>query len=95
MHSKRQAALCEARLPDLVLDLFDVYGSAVTRPSGGVIQITMIDENTTYESALAKIQETLKEHGARPVSVVITPGPENQRPFNRKVAVQFRKSDVM
>ena len=86
--------LDEARLPDILLDLADIYGNAYPRPRGAIIQFTLVDENTTYEAAAAKIKDVLDRQGVRP-TVTITPGPEVKKPWNRTLILLFAKSSLM
>ena len=88
-------SLDEARLPDLLLDLADLYGNAFPRPKGSLIQFTVIDENTTYEKAAEKIKGVLNSNGLVPTSLTISPGPEQRKPFNRSVVIQLGKADLM
>jgi hypothetical protein len=87
-------SLDEARLPDILLDLADIYGNAFPRPRGNIIQFTLVDENTTYEKAAAKIQEVLDRQGVNP-TVTITPGPEVIKPWNRSIILLFQKNTLM
>jgi len=69
-------------LTDLILDLHDHYGSAFPRPSGAIIQFTVVDEQTTYKKAQKKIVGILSSHGLLPAQMDITPkepGPTNYR----------------
>lgn len=89
------SSLEEACLPDLLLDLADIYGNAFPRPRGRVIQFTLVDERTTYSKALAKIQGVLQSNGVEPVSLTVNPGPETPALFNRSIVLLVAKDDLM
>ena len=73
-----------AKLPSLVIDLFDKYGSCHPRPSGMVIKFSVIHENTTYHKAKAEIEALLTKHGLL-ADLSMDPGPEMRRNFNRRI----------
>lgn len=85
----------EARLPDLLIDLHDLYGASFPKPIGGVIQFVVIHENTTYQKAERQIAGLLAKHGLLPGNVTITPGPEDKSVTNRKIVMQFPKGLLM
>jgi hypothetical protein len=87
--------VAEARLPDVLLDLADVYGAAFPRPRGLVIQFTLIDARTTAEKAMAKVQKILDRHGILPSKLIVKPGPEVREPFNRTVTLEIQKDLLM
>ena len=89
------SSLDEARLPDLLLDLADIYGNAFPRPKGNVLQFTLVDDNTTYETALEKITGILNNNGLTPLGLTVTPGPEQKKPFNRSIIILMAKGDLM
>lgn len=82
--------LVEARLPDLLIDLHDQYGSAFPKPSGMVIHFTLVAENTTYQKAKAELEALLTLHGLFG-NFVITPGPETKTKVNRTIKLTVAK----
>ena len=93
--SESRLNLLEARLPDVMLDLHDVYGNVFPKPQGDVILFTVFDKNTTSEKAAAKVNALLAEHGVSAVQMVITPGPEEKKAKDRKITVALPKDDLM
>lgn len=76
------------KLPDFLIDLYDVYGvPAHPHPRGAYYLFKVVDNNTTYEKALRRITAFFREHELEWASLSIQPGPEQPKPFNR--AVQF------
>lgn len=81
----------EARLPDLVIDLFDQYGSSNARPTGEIINFQVIHANTTYLKAKAEIEALLTLHGLKASTLTITPGPEIKVKTNRSIKFSIAK----
>lgn len=82
-------------LPDLLIDLHDQYGGAFPRPSGMVINFSVIHENTTYKKAKAEIEALLTLHGIIPSGLTITPGPEVKEKWNRNIKFSIAKDLLM
>lgn len=82
--------LLEARLPELLIDLHDQYGSAFPKPQGLAITFTLFCKNVTYSKAKANIDALLALHGVVG-TVVITPGPEVVGRVNRVIKLSIAK----
>ena len=78
-------ALVLENLADLILDLHEQYGSAFPKPSGMVVKFQVIHENTTYQEAKSALKALLTMHGLTPLDLVITPGPEVKKKWNRSL----------
>jgi hypothetical protein len=94
MPSTATTVIVEA-LPDLLIDLHDLYGASFPRPIGSWVQFTVVDDNTTYQKAERQISGLLARHGLLPGNVTITPGPEDKRATNRKIVIQVAKNLLM
>lgn len=84
-----------AKLPNLVIDLFDQYGSCHPRPSGDVLTFQVIHVNVTYQKAKAEIEAVLTLHGISAMNLHVTPGPEVKGKFNRSVKFAIAKNSLM
>jgi hypothetical protein len=84
-----------AKLPNLVIDLFDQYGSCHPRPSGDVLTFQVIHENTTFPKAKAEIEALLTVHGITANSLSIAPGLEVNKKVNRSVKFSVAKNLLM
>lgn len=86
--------LNEAKLTNLMIALSDHYSSAIPRPQGKIIQFTMVDENTSYQSATKKITQILASEGCGTAQVSVTPGPEIRR-SNRRIVVRIDRDFLL
>jgi len=85
----------EARLPDVMLDLSDIYDHVFPKPQGDGIFFTVFDKKTTYEKAVAKVEGILAGHGLVAAKLDVIPGPEMEKPADRKIIIALAKGDLM
>lgn len=77
--------LTEAKLIDLVLNLHSQYGGAQPRPSGNVIQFSVVANNTTAQQAVNDLEALLMAYGVKALYLNVTPGAEVKQKFNRRI----------
>lgn len=82
-------------IADFVVDLYDQYGGGNPRPSGGLINFTVIHKNASYAKARADIEALLAVHGLESRSLAISPGPEERAFVNRTIAIGIAKSALV
>lgn len=87
--------LFESKLPDLLIDLHDQYGSAFPKPQGQMMVFEVIHESATWSRAKAEIEALLALHGISATRLEVKPGPEVKGKFNRRIHVEIPNRMLM
>jgi hypothetical protein len=91
----QQENLMEAKLPDVLIDLHDLYTAVKVRPVGPEITFHFVAENTTYSQTHKEVVDFLNRHQIAANEIMIQPGAEQKRKWNRAVTLRIAKSALI
>lgn len=87
--------MARSNLAELVAELALEYAMSPKWSESGGVTLIVLDENTTEPAARRRMTQFLAHHELNPLSIIIVPGPENAKKFNRRVTVTLRRDQVM
>jgi hypothetical protein len=83
------------KLPDVLIDLHDLFTAVKCRPVGPEITFHFVIEGMTFSQARQLVVDFLNKHQLAANEIMIVPGQEDRRKWNRAVTLRIDKTALI